>query len=79
LGWIPPHLGKGAVGLTLDENLARVLPAEFSLEEEHVDDGEEEDVDDDEEQVAGVVLTALSRVHCIPFHTIQYATDLRDL
>jgi hypothetical protein len=49
-------LRKCAVRLALDEYLARVLSAELSFEEEHVDDGEEEDVDHHEQQVASVVL-----------------------
>jgi hypothetical protein len=55
-------LRKCAVRLALDEYLARVLSAELSFEEEHVDDGEEEDVDHHEQQVASVVL---------PHHTIS--------
>jgi hypothetical protein len=50
-------LRKCAVRLALDEYLARVLSAELSFEEEHVDDGEEEDVDHHKQQVASVVLS----------------------
>ena len=65
-------LWKSAIWLAFDQNLARVLSSEFSLEEEHVDDGEEEDVDDDKQQVARIVLNTGRRMSYLVYMNPKY-------